>query len=186
VQDGWSRFPATNHARRQQYCSVWIRPVKAAHAHFALRAAVRELEALVANGIPPAELEGTRTFARRYYQLYTQTESRRLGFALDARFYGMERPPVDTLRDAWAGVTGPQIAEALRQHVDPSRLSIAIVAPRATELADAIGAEAPSPITYDAPKPDDVLAEDRTTAAHPLGIARDRIQVVPVAEVFRR
>ena len=186
VQEGWSRFPAPNAARRQQYCSVWIRPVKAAHAHFALRAAVRELSELVAHGIPAADLEGMRTFARRYYQLYTQTESRRLGFALDARFYGMPRPQVATLRDAWASVTGDQIAEALRRHVDLQRLSIAIVAPQANELADAIGRDAPSPITYDSPKAEEILAEDRTIAAYPLGVARARIRVVPVAEVFRR
>jgi len=185
AQEGWTRFPATNVSRRQQYCSVWIRPVKAAHAHFALRAAVRELAELVAHGIPAADLEGMRTFARRYYQLYTQTESRRLGFALDARFYGMRRPPVDTLRDVWASLTGAQIAAALRRHVDLGRLSIAIVAPRATELADAIGREAPSPITYDAPKGDDIMAEDRTIATYRLGVSRDRIRVVPVAEIFR-
>lgn len=184
-QDAWSRFPLPNTARRQQYCSVWIRPVSPANAHFALRAAVREIERLVAEGIPAADFEPIRTFVRRYYQLYVQTESRRLGFALDARFYGMRLSPVEELRESWARLTPAEVKAALRRHVDPRRLSVAIVAPRAGELADAIAGDEPSPITYDSPKSDALMAEDRQIAATRLGIARERIRVVPVDEVFR-
>ena len=183
-QDGWSRFPEPNIARRQQYCSIWIRPVKPENAQFALRAAVRALSRLVSEGIPADDLEGIRNFARRYYQLYAQTESRRLGFALDGRFYGIHGSPVSRLRDAWENVTAEQVRTALRRNVDPSRLSIAI-GPRARQLAESIVRDEPSPILYDAPKPDAVLAEDRVIAAVPLAITRERIRLVPVAEVFR-
>jgi len=159
--------------------------VKPDNAHFAIRAAVRELEGLVAQGIPADKFEAIRTFARRYYQLFVQTESRRLGYALDARFYAMPRPPIDTLRDAWARIDRAAVAAALRRHIHPAALAIVAVAPNGRALADAIAADAPSPIVYDAPKPDEITAEDRTIATYPLRIPRARVHVVPVNEVFR-
>ncbi|MBI2897563.1 MAG: insulinase family protein [Deltaproteobacteria bacterium] len=184
-QDGWTRFPLANTSRREQYVSIWLRPVKPEHAHFALRAAVRELGRLVANGVSEEDMERTRTFVGRYYQLYTQTESRRLGFALDSRFYGIAGSHWESLRTAWRTLTRDQVNAVLRRHVDPARLSIALVAPRAEQLAEAIARDEPSPIAYESPKPEEILAEDREIAAYPLQIARERIRVVPVAEVFR-
>ena len=44
-------FPVPNNPRRQQYFSIWIRPVPADKAVFALRAALWELDRLVENGM---------------------------------------------------------------------------------------------------------------------------------------
>ena len=72
--------------------------------------------------------------------------------------------------------------------MDLDRLEIAIVAPNASALAEALASETPSPMTYaeGVTVPESVLALDREVQDLRLGISRERIEIVPLAEVFRR
>lgn len=185
VQEGWSRFPLPNTARRQQYFSIWVRPVQPDQAHFATRMAVRELRGFVEEGMTEEQFEAIRTFATRYYALYLQTESRRLGFAIDDRFYGQEEPYLERLRAAWENLTVQRVNAAIRQHVDPAQLRIAMVAPDAEALAHRLASEQPSPIEYPATVSEEILAEDEEIVGYRLGIARDRMDIVPVSQTFR-
>ncbi len=184
TQEGWSRFPVLNDGRRQQYFSIWLRPLRPATAHFAIRLAVRELRRLAAEGLTEAQLEHIRAFAAQYYGLYLQTASRRLGYAMEDAFYGVDTPYLERLRAAWSALTLEQVNAAIRRHLRPEQLSIAIVAADAEGLATAIATEAPSPITYEAEVPASVLEEDREIVGYELGIPRDRIEIVPLARMF--
>lgn len=184
-QDGWTRFPEPNISRRQQYFSVWLRPVRPEHAHFAVRIAVRELERITREGMKKADFERVRTFVDRYYPLYLQTESRRLGFAIDDAFYGVEQPWIERLQQAWGNLTVEKVNAAIRRHFAPDRLQIAVVHPDGAAFADALASERPSPIEYPTEVPDRVREEDRHIATHKLGIARERIEVIPIARMFR-
>ena len=73
IQEGDSTFPVPNNPRRQQYFSIWIRPVPTDKAVFALRAALWELDRLVEHGMSPAEFEATRSFLLNYSKLWVQT-----------------------------------------------------------------------------------------------------------------
>ncbi len=186
VQEGWTRYPAPNVARRQQMFSIWIRPVKPEHAQFVLRLAMRELERFVADGMPADQLDPVRTFATGYFNLYRQTESLRLGYAIDDRFYGLDRPFLDGLLAAWPALTAEGVKGALSAALTSENVKIAIVAPDGAALADTLAADAPSPMTYDSPKSDDILAEDREVEALALRIPRENIRVVPIADLFAR
>jgi zinc protease len=186
VQEGWSRYPAVNVCRRQQLFSIWIRPVDPKYAHFVLRLALRELERFVGDGVPADELDRVRTFALGYFNLYRQTESRRLGYAMDDRFYGLDRPFLDGLLDAWPALDSAGVATALARALTAEDVKIAIVAPDGAALAEALAVDAPSPVEYASPKGDDILAADREIQAFPLRIPRANIRVVPVADVFAR
>jgi zinc protease len=185
VQEGRSTFPLPNTSRRQQYFSIWIRPVRPEHAHFATRLAVRELRRFVEHGMTQEELDRIRAFASRYYALYLQTESRRLGFAIDDRFYGVDAAYLERLRTAWDALTVGQINAAVRRHIEASRLQIAMVAPDAEALAGAIASERPSPIEYAAEVSEEIRAEDHDVVGYPLGVPRERIEIVPVERMFR-
>lgn len=186
TQEGWSRFPLPNDARRQQYFSIWLRPLRPDTAHFAIRLAMRELATLHENGLTQEQLDSIRGFADAYFALYLQTSSRRLGFAMDDAFYGVEGEYLERLRGAWRGLTLEQVNAAIRRHLAPSRMQIAIVAPDAEQLAEAIATEAESPITYRSAVPESVTSADRAIVRYPLGIARERIRIVPVDEMFAR
>lgn len=185
-QDGWSAFALPNVSRRQQYFSIWLRPLRPEHAHFAIRLALHELRRLVEQGLDRHELERMRNYLSGYYALFLQTESRRLGYAIDDVFYGVDGEWLERLRGSWAELTPERLHEAIRRHLDPSRIQIAIVAPDAEALARAIASEAPSPVTYEGRSvPPEVLEQDRIVEPLRIGIPRERIRIVPVAEVFR-
>jgi zinc protease len=184
TQEGWGRFPLVNDARRQQYFSVWLRPLRPDAAHFAVRLAVRELRRFVSEGLPEAELDRIRTFADAYFALYLQTSSRRLGYSMDDAFYGIDEPYLERLRAAWRALTVDQLNDAIRRHLTIDRLQIALVAANAEALADAIASERESPITYPSNVPETVTTEDREIVAYRLGIPRDHIEVVPLARLF--
>ncbi|MDQ3033782.1 MAG: insulinase family protein [Myxococcota bacterium] len=186
-QDGWGVFPRPNTSRRQQYFSIWLRPLRPEQAHFGIRLALAELRAFVENGIDQAELDRIRSYLDGYYALFLQTESRRLGFAIDDAFYGVDRPWLERLREAWRTLTPEQVNAAIRAHIDPSRLQIAIVAPDAEALAERLAGEVASPIEYPGRTvPPEVLEQDRVVQELRIGIPRERITVVPVARMFER
>jgi zinc protease len=185
VQDGWSRFPMPNVARKAQYFSMWLRPVPPDKAHFALRMAVRELESFVASGLSEAEFVRIQRFAERYFALFAQTEQQRLGNQLDDAFYGVEGPYLEKLCAAIRGLTREQVNGAIRRHIRPEQLQIALVAPKASDLVEAIVTAAPSPITYPAEKPAEILTEDKLIEVHPVNVARAQVRVIPLDQVFR-
>lgn len=186
VQEGDTRFPMPNVARRQQYLSIWLRPVRPEHAHFALRMAVRELELLVDQGIGEADFARIQQFVSNYYALFAQTEQQRLGYGLDARFYGDGAArDVAQLRAQLAQLTREQVNAAIKRHILPARIQAAMVAPKAQALADKLVVGEPSPITYNVEKPAALLEEDKLIEKHALGLTREQVNVLPLQTLFR-
>ena len=144
IQDGGTRFPVPNVPRRQQFFSIWIRPVPHEKAHFALRQALRELHLLVDEGISQEDFETTRDFLLNYTKLLVQTTSRRLGYAMDSRFYGTDFF-VDEVQERLVALTVNEVNAAIRRHLQYDDLAIAIVTPDAHAFRDALLSTAPSP-----------------------------------------
>ena len=184
-QLGDTVYPSANVARRDQYFSIWLRPVRPEHAQFATRMAVRELERFVNQGMTQPDFERMRTYASQYYAFFLQTDAQRLGFAIDDHYYGAARAWLDHLRAEWESLSLAQVNGAIRRHIHPENLEIAIVTANANALADKLASDAPSPITYDSEKPAAVLTEDREIQAFPIHIARDRMRVIPLDQIFQ-
>ena len=184
VQDGGSRLPLPNVPRRQQHFSIWIRPVPHHNAHFALRQALRELEILVADGLSPEDFEATREFLLNYSKLYVQTASRRLGYAIDSRFYGTGFY-VDEIQTRLAALSVDTVNAAIRRHLQFEDLGIAIVTSDAEAFRDRLVAGEPSPPTYNAAVGEEILREDEQIVSYDLAIDAERTRVVPVEEMFR-
>src|SRR5690606_21092881 len=89
-EGGERRMPPVNVPRRARLFEVWIRTLPNEQAHFAIRAALREIERLVANGMRREDFELTRRFLAKYALHFAETTARRLGYAMDDRFYGLE------------------------------------------------------------------------------------------------
>ena len=184
IQEGGSTFPLTNIPRRQQTFSIWIRPVARANAAFAVRQAVRELRRLVDRGLTPDEFEATRTFLLSYSRLWTQSQSRRLGALLDARFYGAP-PLADRVRDELPRLKVEEVNSVIKEYLDPSRLQIAIVAEGVRLLASELIGPGPTPITYQTPTTDAaLLAEDKEIAVFPLGVNQERVRFLSAETMF--
>ncbi len=183
IQDGGSTFPAPNIPRRQQFFSIWIRPVPHHNAAFALRQAVRELALLVDQGLSEADFDATREYLINYSKLYVQTGSRRLGYAVDSAFYGTGFF-VDEIRDRLSAMTVQDVNAAIRRHLQADNLGIAVVTRAAEAFRDALLSGEPSDVTYNTEVVGDILNEDEEIKTYPLAINRDRVRVVPVEQMF--
>ncbi|HYE32551.1 MAG TPA: pitrilysin family protein [Methylomirabilota bacterium] len=174
--------PDPNQARDQQIFQIWIRPVQPEHGHFALRAALFEYDNLVKNGITKEAFEDTRQFLTKYVDVLTQSQDGQLGYALDSKYYGI---PVfnDYLKSELAKLTVEDVNRAIKTHLKSDSMRIAIVTKDAEGLRKAIVENSPSPITYNSPKPEDILAEDKIISTYKL--TPKEVRVTPVSEVFQ-
>jgi zinc protease len=91
-QGGFRSTPPTHVGRREQIFEVWIRTLPDKEAHFALRAAMREVDNLIENGMTEETFELTRSFLKKYILHFAETTSARLGYAVDDSFYGIDAP----------------------------------------------------------------------------------------------
>jgi zinc protease len=186
-QAAGSALPEVNRPRSHQEFTVWLRPVEPHHRLFAVRAALYEIDRWVRDGLSPDELDRVRQFLLGYTLMFDQTDSRKLGYALDDRFYGLPRPWLEMLRARLPSLTVDEVNAAVRRHVDPARLRIVVATHGAAELASEIRSGAPSPITYTVPKPEEVLEADKVIERFPLGVAGPNdVKVVKVEELFER
>ena len=184
IQEGGSTFPLTNIPRRQQTFSIWIRPVARNNAAFALREALRELQRLVDQGMTRAELDQTRSFLLNYSRLWAQSQSRRLGYLMDSGSYGIPSY-VDRVQEVLPMLTLEEVNAAIRKHIHPANLKVAIVAVGARGLLQQLTSGEPTPINYQTPTTDPaLLAEDKEIASYPLKINAARVLILQAATLF--
>jgi zinc protease len=183
---GGAFVPPTNVCRSQQIFELWIRPVPNAARHFALRAALRELQKFVEHGMTEDEFRETQQFLRKFVLHLAPTTMDRLGYALDDRFYGIKGSHLENFRRMMDEVTLDDVNEAIKKYLQYDNIDIAIVTKDAESLKKALVDDAPSPITYAMPKPESVLAEDREISVFPLHIKAANVRIVPVGELFEK
>ncbi len=178
-------FPDANVARRAQIFEIWIRPVRPEQAVFALKAALYELDALVTNGLTAQDFEDTRQYLSKNVFVMTKTQDQQLGYALDSRWYGIGEFTA-YMREQLAALTLDRVNDAIRRHLSATDLSVVMITQDAEGLRRELLSAEPSTITYDAPKPDELLAEDRVIGARRLPLTPDRVRITPIDEVFAR
>jgi zinc protease len=183
-EGGFRRQPPTGVGRRQQIFEVWIRTLPNKHAHFALRAALREVKDLVDGGMTQEEFDLTRSFLSKYVLHFAETTTNRLGYAVDDQFYGVDGSHLAKFREAMKTLTLADVNAAIRKHLQYDNLKIAMVTGDAENMKQALVANTPSPMTYDNPKSDAIVAEDKEIAVFPLRVKAEDVKIVAVEEMF--
>lgn len=176
--------PDPNLGRRQQLFQIWIRPVEPQNAHFALRTALFELNKLVKDGITEKDFAATRQFLSKFVNVLTKTQDLQLGYQLDSHYYGIHSF-TDYVKSGLAKLTVEEVNRAIREHLKPENMKIVIVAKDAEGLKKALVANTPSPIKYNAPKPKEILDEDKILEKYPLKITSDAVKTIPIDQVFQ-
>jgi zinc protease len=177
--------PLPNFARHRQIFQVWIRPVQNQNRHFALRQAIRELQNLIDNGMTKEDFERARNFLQNYTVNLAQSNSEQLGYALDDRFYNLQPSFLDELRSRLSTMKLEDVNAAIKKHLSTRNMIIAAVTSDAEGFKKDLAANRPSPITYESPKPEVVLEEDKQIISYPIEIQAERIAVIPVEKVFQ-
>jgi len=187
-EGGDSATAQTGRARHQQDFTLWLRPVQNENRLFALREALYELHrSLDEEPFTEEEVARTKGFLDGYILLFDQTDSRKLGYALDGDFYG-EKDFLIAWRKALETVTAAQVNAAWKKWVNPDNLQIVMAGPDMNALKADILGNTSSPIHYanGATKPQAILDMDTNIQTYPLGIDLERdIEVVPVEQLFR-
>lgn len=175
--------PDPNLGRQQQIFQIWIRPVEPQNGLFALRAALYEYDKLIRNGMSQDAFDTTRLFLTKYANVLTQTQSARLGYAIDSRYYGI--PDFNSyLKTELDKLNLSDLNAAIRRHLKSDRIRIVIVTKNANALRDAIIKNTPSPITYNSPKPKEITDEDKTIELYKIKVSPEDVVVSPVDRVF--
>jgi len=185
VQDGSSTFPVPNIPRRQQYFSVWIRPVENKNRHFVLRQAIRELENLVKNGLSQKDFESTREFLLNYSKLWVQTLNRRLGYMMDSDWYGIEYF-IDKIQKELSELKIEDVNNAVRKYLNFENIKIVAVTKDAESYKQDLVSNKPSPITYVSPVSRSILEEDKIIQEYRLDAKPEKFKIVPVDLIFEK
>ena len=176
--------PDPNLARQQQIFQIWIRPVEVNTGVFTLRAALYGYDKFVRGGLSREAFDATRQFLTKYSNILTQTQSARLGYALDSRYYGIGDYNAH-MRDALAKVTVDDVNRVIKQHLSTDRLRIVIVTKDPTPFQEAVAKNMPSPIVYNSPKPREIMDEDAIIQTYRINVNPQDVSVVPVERVFQ-
>lgn len=176
--------PSPNLARQHQIFQVWIRPVEPDNAVFALRLAMFELDRLRRDGLSQEEFERTREFVSKNLNLLTRTKSAELGYAIDSMYYGIPGY-LDYMKQRLAKLTREDVNKAIRAHLRADRIQFVAVAKNAEQLKAKLTSGEPSPMTYNSPKPEEILQEDKVVEKWNLKLRPEDVKIVPLEEVFR-
>lgn len=177
----FTNTPSPNVPRRQQYFSVWIRPVVPETAHFALRNAIYEIDRLVETGLTREEFELTRDYLISYSKLWAQTLSQRLGFLMDSRFYGTDYY-IDEIEQRLRRLGLEEVNRAVRKYFQTERYKAVLVTRDADRLKADLKEDAASPMVYNSEVEEAVKRADRVIEK--LEVSPTSIETVPVRGMF--
>jgi len=186
-QGGFRSMPPQTVARDHQKFEVWIRTLPTEQAVFALRAALREVDSLIANGMTEEQFQLTRSFLSKYHLHFATSTDERLGYLIDDRFYGITAPGhLATFGEMMKSITRDEVNAALKKYLQTDNLEIAIVTGNAEGLTKQLTSGEPSPMSYSIEKPAEVLAEDKIIESYPLNISEDAVSGNSDTDVYEQ
>ena len=105
------------------------------------------------------------------------------GYAIDSAYYHI--PDYNTyIKERLAKLTVADVNRAIRKHLRTDKLQIVAVTRNAADLAAKLTGGAPSPITYNSPKPEEITKEDSIVEKWNIGLRPEDITIAPVDKVF--
>ena len=178
--------PEPNLYRQQQIFQVWLRPLTGNDtAHFATRVAMYELDKLIGEGLSAEEFEATRAFLDKWVPQLVSSQPALLGYAVDSAWYGI--PDFTAyVRAELARLTVEDVNRVIREQLSTADVKFVFITPDAADLKRRLVGNEPSPMSYNSPKPEALLAEDKVIEVLPLGFTEDSVHIVPADSVFRR
>jgi zinc protease len=187
-----TQVPPTNVARRHQLFEIWIRPIAMTapgNLHertlFATRAALRELEAIVDDGMTEETLAATQQFLRNYTINWAATIDRRLAYAMDDVFYGIGGDGfLASIRPGLAALSLDGVNGAIRQHLQYDNLYIVFITRDAEGFKQKLLSGEATPISYAGEKSAEHMAEDELIAGFPIPVDDENITIIGINDVF--
>lgn len=181
---GRYQMPPTNVGRKQQIFEIWIRPVPNNSKHFTLRAALRELQILVDKGLTPEQFLMTKNFLKKYVLHFAPELDKRLGYAIDDKFYQLEKSHLMQFRTMLDEITLEDVNNAIKKNLQYKNMHIVYITDEDKELKEALVKNVSSPIKYSTPKPEQILDEDKSIIDFNLNILPGKVKFLNLDELF--
>jgi zinc protease len=189
-----TQVPRVNCSRRQQLFEIWIRPISLTapgNLHertlFATRAAIRELKAIVDEGMTEETLGTTQQFLRNYSINWGSTISRRLAYAVDDAFYDIGGDGfLTSIRPGLTALSLDGVNESIARHLQYDNMYIVLITRDAEAMKRNLLSGVSTPITYAGEKPPEHMAEDEEIASFPIPVTEDNITIIGINEVFEQ
>ena len=180
-------FPELNTPLRDQFFSIWLRPVQAENTYFAIRNALFEYNNLLEKGISQDNFEKTRKFVTYYSKLWAGTISRRLGYLMDSQFYGTDYF-IDRIESELKTLTVDDVNAAIKKYLDNKNIKIAVVVDdgKGEDLLNALESNAPASIKYSSAVAQSILDQDKLIEVFPLEVNKEKSKVVKVSDLFEK
>jgi zinc protease len=140
-----------------------------------------ELENLIENGLTESDFEATRAYLSKFVSLLTDGQSRQLGYAIDSQYYGIGDFS-DYVRNELAELTLDDVNRVIRENLDMSNMQYVFITRDGDDLRERLLSDQPSPMTYDAELPEEVLEEDQVI--DDIAIGFDSVEIVSADDVF--
>ncbi len=184
---GGTVFPDLNTPLRQQFFSIWLRPIQPENTFFGIRNALFELKNLCEKGISMENFEQTRKFVINYSKLGASTLSRRLGYQMDSEFYGTPYY-IDFVESELKSLTVDDVNNAIKKYLHPSDIKIAVVVDegKGNDFLNAMINNTPSPIKYASPVSQSILGQDNVIQVFPLKVNAEKSRVVSAKDLFEK
>ncbi len=186
---GSNMVPVPGTPRYLNYFSIWLRPVQTAkglkgqypelsaipigHAQFALRMAIREMDALIKNGLSKEDFENTREFLKSYSKLYIETPVKKLGYLMDSKLYN-RTDWITELDRLLSNLSPDDVNLAMKKYWQTKNMDVVIITDQseADPLAESLRTGKASPMSYSndlkSTLTPAILAEDKEVEAFPL------------------
>jgi zinc protease len=184
-EGGRRMFPPTNVYKNPQLFEIWIRPLENQNRLFALRAALRELKALIDNGLTEEDFELTQKFLTKNYLHFASTSSEILGYRIDDHIFGLKESYLENFKKKIAALTLEKVNQAVKKYLQYDNLKIVFVTDEGEQLKNQLVGNIPSPITYRSPKPEEILKEDKLIEVFPLNMKEEDIAILKIDDVFK-
>ena len=198
-----TQLPLPGTPRRQNFFSIWIRPVQIAdqfkgiegldppklgNGHFVIRQSIRELKRVIDEGLNQEEFDRTRKFLMGYMKLYVQSQSRRLGFLMDSRWHGRD-DYITEMIGLLDKLTLEQVNAAVAKYLQAENMYVAVITDdsEAETLATSLRENGSANIVYKPVVknglPVEVLEEDAEIDAFKLNVTK--VDVVKHDTLFK-
>lgn len=166
-------------ARRGSVFEIALRPVAPKHTAMAVRIAVYEFRRLIEQGITDEELERARAALLASLELEGSDE-RRLEEALAARSLNV---PASRVEEQVRTLTRADVNRAIREHLQPKKIHVVVVAPEARERRVELLRKTPA-IAYASEPSKALVAEDAAIAAMDVELEPEDVRLYPITDAF--
>ena len=177
--------PDANLGRSSQIFQVWLRPLRSNNdAHFATRAAVYELDKLIADGMSEKNFQATRNYLTNYAPQLVASQDQQLGYALDSEFYQTDEF-VKYVRKQFAQLSLAYVNRVIKENLQTDDIQYVFISADGEDMKKRLLSEQLSPLTYNSEKPAELLATDKIIESYKLTLAVKNIEVIAVDSVFK-